>query len=366
MLSSPSTPRPRNTRRPVRAARTARTRRGALALTATLAAVLTGCGTSTDHPAAPTTSARADGGASGAAPSAGGTSAPADTREHLRVDGVTRSYLLHRPASAGAGPKPLVIAFHGRDDTPAEMRERSGLDKAAKARGMLIAYPEGLRHAWGAGTERTPQRQDPDTDVRYTEKLVDTLVRERGADPERVYAVGFSNGGSMALRVAAQRPGLLAGAVSVSGQLPTGAALVKPTGPVPVMIVYGAEDPVRPLAGLAKPGKAPAGEEPITPTMSSRASARAFAVVNKAGGRAEAPVDRPASGYDRQVWSPGPSGAGVQLLVAKGAGHTWPGSHVTPPKGFGSTSTSLHATDTLLRFLAEQRRPTAAAGDRDE
>ncbi|MFI9170977.1 hypothetical protein [Streptomyces lincolnensis] len=56
-------------------------------------------------------------------------------------------------------------------------------------------------------------------------------------------------GGSMALRMAADRPGLLTGAAAVSGELPTGAAEVRPTGPVPVMIVYGADDPVRARRG---------------------------------------------------------------------------------------------------------------------
>ncbi|MFD7834266.1 alpha/beta hydrolase family esterase [Streptomyces sp. NPDC059761] len=312
-----------------------------LALTA---AGLTGCSTAARPPAAagPTST-----------PSASAPAVPGvDSRERLTVDGGTREYLMHRPAADGGGPRPLVIAFHGRGADAENLRRQSGLDRAAEARGMLLVYPEALGKAWGAGTAPTDRRPDPDADVRFTEALVAELVRTGRADPHRVYVAGFSNGGSMALRMAAQRPDLVAGAASVSGELPTGAAAVKPTGPVPVLIVYGAEDPVRPLAGLPSPGPAAPGEEPITATMSARAGAEAFAAAGGAGSPAE--EGRP--GYDSVTWPAGPAGATVRLLVMHGAGHTWPGSAVPPPSGFGSVSTALDASATVLDFLSTGRR----------
>ncbi|MEV6733311.1 PHB depolymerase family esterase [Streptomyces sp. NPDC051364] len=318
---------------------------GAVALGLALAAALTGCAADSRPPAAagPTVSLNAS--ASASAPAV-------DSRERLTVDGGTREYLLHRPAAEGGGPRPLLIAFHGRGADAEHLRKQSGLDGAAEARGMLLVYPEALGKAWGAGTAPTGQRPDPDADVRFTEALIAELVRTGRADPHRVYVAGFSNGGSMALRMAAQRPDLVAGAASVSGELPTGAAAVKPTGPVPVLIVYGAEDPVRPLAGLPSPGPAGPGEEPITATMSARASAEAFATAAGAGG----PAEEGKPGYDSATWQPGPAGAAVRLLVMHGAGHTWPGSAAAPPAGFGPVSTALDASSTLLDFLSPQRR----------
>ncbi|MGW2992127.1 alpha/beta hydrolase family esterase [Streptomyces sp. NPDC001193] len=268
------------------------------------------------------------------------------------MGGGTREYLMHRPAAEGGGPRPLLVAFHGRGADAEQLRRQSALDKAAEARGMLLVYPEALGKGWGAGTAATAQRPDPDADVRFAEALIAELVRTGRADPHRVYVAGFSNGGSMALRMAAQRPDLVAGAASVSGELPTGAAAVKPTGPVPVLIVYGAEDPVRPLAGLPTPGPAAPGEEPITATVSARASAEAFAAAGGAGG----PAEEGKPGYDRVTWPAGPAGAEVRLLVMHGAGHTWPGSTMPPPAGFGPVSTALDASSTLLDFLTAHKR----------
>ncbi|MFI8276593.1 alpha/beta hydrolase family esterase [Streptomyces sp. NPDC085929] len=335
---STSSPAPHRPHRPRRAARAA-----ALALGLALAAALTGCAADSRPPAAagPTVSMNVSASASAV-----------DSRERLTVDGGTREYLLHRPAAGGSGPRPLLIAFHGRGADAEHLRKQSGLDRAAEARGMLLVYPEALGKAWGAGAAPNSRRPDPDADVRFTEALIAEMVRTGRADPHRVYVAGFSNGGSMALRMAAQRPDLVAGAASVSGELPTGAAAVKPTGPVPVLIVYGAEDPVRPLAGLPDPGPAAPGEEPITATMSARESAEAFATAAGAGG----PAEEGKPGYDSVTWHPGPAGAAVRLLVMHGAGHTWPGSATPPPAGFGSVSTALDATGTLLDFLSAQKR----------
>ncbi|MDX3321466.1 PHB depolymerase family esterase [Streptomyces sp. ME03-5684b] len=325
----------------------------ALALVLPLAGCASGTGTGTG------TDGDADSrrpGASSTAPAPSATAAP-EVRAQLRVDGDVRQYLLHRPPAPAAdgddGPRPLLVAFHGRGADAAELRAKTRLERAATARGMLVAFPEGLGRGWGAGTRATKQRPDPGLDVRFTEALIKHLVRTERADPGQVYVAGFSNGGSMALRMAAERPALLAGAASVSGQLPTGDAAVEPTGPVPVMVVYGADDPVRPLAGLPSPPPDP--KEPILPTRSARDSAAAFAA---AGGAGE-PVTRQQKGYERTVWRLGKEASGgsrrpdgtVQLLVVDDAGHTWPGSTVPPPEGFGPVSRALDATDTILDFL---------------
>ncbi|WP_164418420.1 alpha/beta hydrolase family esterase [Streptomyces salinarius] len=341
-----------------------RSRRWPGVLALALVLPLAGCATDADRPDAAPPSRGSSGTSSGTGGGTGTATAAPGTREQLRVDGDVRQYLLHRPASTSAstsassaadGPRPLVVAFHGRGADAAELRAKTRLEKAATARGMLVAFPEGLNHGWGAGTRATKQRPDPDLDVRFTEALIKHLVRTERADPERIYVAGFSNGGSMALRMAAERPALLAGAASVSGQLPTGDAAVKPTGSVPVLVVYGADDPVRPLAGWPSPPPDP--EEPILPTRSARDTAAAFAA---AGGAGE-PVEREEKGYDRTVWRLGADAPGgdrrpdgtVQLLVVHDAGHTWPGSTVPPPEGFGPVSKALDATGTILDFFAD-------------
>ncbi|MGV9899303.1 hypothetical protein [Streptomyces tendae] len=117
---------------------------------------LAGCATDSGSPdTAPS--------ASGSSAVGGGTATAApEVRAQLRVDGDIRQYLLHRPLAQAAdgngnrdgngdgdGPKPLLIAFHGRGADAAELRAKTRLERAATARGMLVAFPEGLGHGWG-------------------------------------------------------------------------------------------------------------------------------------------------------------------------------------------------------------------------
>jgi polyhydroxybutyrate depolymerase len=296
---------------------------------------------------------------SAASSAASPAASAADSRERLRVGGAERSYLLHRPGGDRRA-RPLVLAFHGRGESAEEMRARGRLDRAAGARGMVVAHLEAIDKMWSADTTATPGRPDPNVDLRFTDALVGSLVRRGEVDPKRVYAVGFSNGGSMALRVAAQRPRKVAGAVSVSGQLAVGTAKALTSAApaaVPVLFVYGEQDPVRPMAGVPNPPPPKPGDEPMTATLGTRDSAVAFA--RTAGTKPPVTTARP--GYDRTLWAPGkPGGAPVELLVMHDAGHTWPGAKVSPPANFGRISTALDATATLLDFLTESTARTEA------
>ncbi|MET9516618.1 PHB depolymerase family esterase [Streptomyces sp. NPDC002994] len=332
----------RNSRNP----RNSRIRGASIALLLAATTALTGCSTTPADTTPPAPSSPT---------SATAPPAATDTRARLEVDGTSRDYVLHRPAKSGDGRRPLVIAFHGRRQTAEEVRRLSGLDKAADRRGLLVAYPEGLNKGWGDGGAPTAKRPDPDTDVRFTAALIKKLVGSGQADPRRVYVVGFSNGGSMALRMAAQRPDLVAAAGTVAGQLPTKPAEVRPTGAVPALLIYGDKDPVRPITGMPKPGPPAPGAEPSTPTLSARASAEAFAASAGKKGGTPSPVTEKKTGYTRTVWdSPSPRGD-VELIVVHGGGHTWPGSAVRGNPAFGPTSKALDATAAILAFVTGKR-----------
>lgn len=130
----------------------------ALALVLPLAGCATGTGNGTG------TDGDADSGRPGAsstAPAPFATAAP-EVRAQLRVDGDVRQYLLHRPpAPAADGPRPLLVAFHGRGADAAELRAKTRLERAATARGMLVAFPEasaaaGARAHGRRSSARTP------------------------------------------------------------------------------------------------------------------------------------------------------------------------------------------------------------------
>jgi phospholipase/carboxylesterase len=79
-------------------------------------------------------------------------------------------------------------------------------------------------------------------------RFIDEAVAAYDADPRRVYAVGFSQGGIVALATMLTAPERLAGAVCMSGRLPP-EVLPHVVAPVrlrdkPILIVHGVDDDV--------------------------------------------------------------------------------------------------------------------------
>jgi phospholipase/carboxylesterase len=82
-------------------------------------------------------------------------------------------------------------------------------------------------------------------------RFVEEAAATYGADPSRVWLVGFSQGGSMAAACALSRPEVLRGIVAHSGRIPARAVpAVPPPGLAgfPVLWQHGRADPVVPIS----------------------------------------------------------------------------------------------------------------------
>lgn len=248
-----------------------------------------------------------------------------------------------RPVEDAGG---LVVALHGRGGSAAEMRSMTALDLPAAAADLAVVYPDGLDGGWGDDTFATPARPGGDEDVRFLDALADDLAP---GDP--VALVGFSNGASMALRYAAERPARVRAVVAVAGQLPRDPA-VRPTGRVPLLAVYGDADPVRPFgSGIAEPAaRAPGGPTPTLPTPDTVA---AFAGAATHAGPQPSDAD-PGDGTTvlTERWTDG-DGTVAVLRTVVGGGHTWPSSPTPAPAGFGLVSRDVDASAEAVRFVTE-------------
>ncbi|MFD0788211.1 alpha/beta hydrolase family esterase, partial [Micromonospora azadirachtae] len=139
--------------------------------------------------------------------------APGDHRLTLTHDGKERTYLLHAPPTYDrTKPSPLVVALHYYPGEGSSMQEMIGLDAIADRENVLVAYPDGLARGFNAltccGTA---------DDVGFLTALTEQLVSGWGADPDRVYLTGISNGGDMSFRAAVEAAGVFAAIGVVSG-----------------------------------------------------------------------------------------------------------------------------------------------------
>jgi predicted peptidase len=69
-------------------------------------------------------------------------------------------------------------------------------------------------------------------------QLVDSLKQLPGVDPQRIYVIGFSMGGSTVMNALAKRPDLFAAGISIAGIPPLNSHRIK----IPVWLIHGNQD----------------------------------------------------------------------------------------------------------------------------
>ena len=235
---------------------------------------------------------------------------------YLEVRGRRRSELVVAPRSGTAGLA-LYVVLAGSDAAPTFEERRDGFAYLAGEGRAVLVYPAGYAESWNAGQGccdgAGATRSD---DVAFVEAVVADAVAHLGVDPRRVYLVGYSNGGKMALRMLAADPGAFA-AVAVYAATP-----LVPVGhgpPVPVLVAGGTADPRTPWAG---PPVVHNGA--LAPSVTGAASILrhrdrtdpSAEVTEMAGGRVRITTWRGRS--TRQV---------VRLVAYRGRGHAWPQAH---------------------------------------
>ncbi len=135
---------------------------------------------------------------------------PAGTRVlDLSVSGDPTRLVL--PPGAGDGTRrPLLVFLHGHGMDQTQLTDRTSLAEVAARQGWLAA----------AGTLGSRAHWANDGALRAVGALVKEMVDTHGADPSRIYLVGFSMGGGTALLAAGNPLGLpyrVAAVVSTQG-----------------------------------------------------------------------------------------------------------------------------------------------------
>ncbi len=160
----------------------------------------------------------------------------------LVVGGVARTYYVHVPAAyEDTRPAPLLIALHAAGSSGRAMAALTGLEAATDRAGFLAAFPNTAEAVWG---EDATDPDGPD-DVGFITALIDHLAETYAVDQERVYLVGFDNGGLMAYRLACQVPDRFHSVVVVGPllwQRHVDACPDPPAAPVNVLLMYGTDD----------------------------------------------------------------------------------------------------------------------------
>jgi len=280
------------------------------------------------------------------ATTAAGTAVTVGSSTHvISVGGVTRSYIVYRPAELPAAA-PLVVMLHGGFGTGSQAQKSYHWDAEADSGHFLVAYPDGLGRAWnaGGGCCGRPGRDGAD-DIGFITAMVSAISRAVPVDRGRVYATGISNGGIMAYDLACHTT--IFAAIGPDSATELGGC--PSPQPVSVIAIHGTADKNIPYDGGAGDGVARIDGPPVP-------------AVNASWRRTDhcpAPAVAVAGTVTTSV-AACPGGRAVELITIAGAGHQWPGAVPAPVAqrllGTDPPSTALDATQVIWTFFAAHGR----------
>lgn len=253
----------------------------------------------------------------------------------IQVMGSRRYYLLHIPKGYDLSENaPLVLILHGAFSTPRQIEERSGFSELADREGFLVAYPSGaygifgfLKH-WNAGHCCGKAASDGIDDVGFLFDVIQDISEQFKVDRKRMYMAGFSNGGMLTYRFAAEHTDVLAAAASLAGSIGGKASsdsplwvIPEPAEPLPMIIFHARDDLVVPYQGGVSPRKGRERE------YLSVDEAVGFWVKHN-GCRPDPTTDRLYDGrVTRQTWTDRHGRNDVILYSIENWGHQWPGRY---------------------------------------
>ncbi len=128
---------------------------------------------------------------------------PLDAQQQLyrtvEVDGVTRQFLVYLPVDFDASEQmPVLFHYHGGDGSPEEaMQYEIDFRSLADADGFIAVYPAAMVDPDGCTcwNGEGPYSNGID-EIGFTSAMIDAMVSEFNVDASRLYASGFSLGGS--------------------------------------------------------------------------------------------------------------------------------------------------------------------------
>jgi poly(hydroxyalkanoate) depolymerase family esterase len=147
-------------------------------------------------------------------------------RRHFSSDAGAREHTLYVPSRMQDGPQGLILMLHGCTQDADDFACGTGMNAIAERHGLIVAYPEQPRAQnpmacwnWFRPSDQQAGRGEP----RILADLAQSLTREFGVDPDRVFAAGLSAGGALAAILGVTHPDIFR-AIGVHSGLPHGAA----------------------------------------------------------------------------------------------------------------------------------------------
>ncbi len=282
---------------------------------------------------------------------------PGDYHATLDFGGKKRTYKFHVPKSYSANkPAALIVALHGGGGD-ADIMSRDdlyGLITKSEQAGFIVAFPNGdsrfrsgILATWNAGKCCGRARDKNIDDVGFIKEMIKHISAETNVDRARVFAIGMSNGGMMAYRLACDASDVFRGIMSVAGTDNTKEC--HPSRPVAVLHIHARNDGHVLFNGGA--GNALRRQSGAINDFTSVSDTIAkWVALDHANPTANQVLNVPGATCDLHAAEP--DGAPVELCVTDTGGHSWPGAKKKPRRKADTPTQAINADDVMWRFFS--------------
>ena len=156
----------------------------------------------------------------------------------INFDGKTREYYVSLPEDTSK-PVPIIINFHGFLSHAIDQQGFSQMDNYAHQNGIGIVYPEGVKRSWNVGKAIL----NDENDIGFVNALIDSVSSNYNIDSNRIYACGFSNGGTFSYELMCGLSNKIAAFGSVGGNFSINEnRLCNIDREIPLIHIHGTKD----------------------------------------------------------------------------------------------------------------------------
>lgn len=169
----------------------------------------------------------------------------------LSNDFSERTYRVFVPSTYDKNKKiSLVMAFHGAGGTAYSMENTTGFNDYASNNNFIVCYPQALVENWEEGCKcNKPYRLGID-DVGFVNYLLDKLTSQYNIDSNRIYAVGFSQGGLFVQNLACKLSNRFAAVATVASSMSVPLYNdCEPSEEISMLMIHGTQDKILPFEG---------------------------------------------------------------------------------------------------------------------
>jgi polyhydroxybutyrate depolymerase len=272
----------------------------------------------------------------------------------IKYNGLTRTYKIYVPYGyKPSRPATLIVAFHGGGGDMNYMArdEYYGLISKAEKENFIVVFPNGYSQfrsgklaTWNAGTCCGSARDKNIDDVGFINAMVATLKTQLTIHPQRVFAIGMSNGGMMAYRVACDLSLVFRAVASVTGTDST--ISCNPKRPVPILHIHALDDTHVLFNGGAGQNSF-RDKSKVTDFTSVPDTIRMWGERNKCQPEAKRVLQKSDAYCDE--YRKCADNSMVKVCVTSTGGHSWPGGY--KPRGDMPASQAISANDEIWNFF---------------